>query len=105
MNKIIKQDYHSEHAEMSKEKKDFIVTKNKIKLMTFIQENNYLLINCDKEIKIYNEHFGKTEQIKRFELISEEWTVEGGELTPTMKAKRKPILAKYEHLVKKIYNE
>tara|TARA_B100000795_G_scaffold123511_1_gene92054 strand:- start:706 stop:1002 length:297 start_codon:yes stop_codon:yes gene_type:complete len=54
MNKIIKQDYHSEQAEMSKEKKDFIVTKNKIKLMTFIQENNYLLINCDKEIKIYN---------------------------------------------------
>jgi long-subunit acyl-CoA synthetase (AMP-forming) len=31
--------------------------------------------------------------------------VDGGELTPTMKPKRKPILAKYDHLVKKIYGE
>jgi len=57
------------------------------------------------DVKEYNEHFGQTEQIKKFELVSCEWSVEGGELTPTMKPKRKPILAKYEHLVKKIYSE
>ena len=70
-----------------------------------ICSNKEVIDAISKEIKIYNEHLGQTEQIKRFELISKEWTVEGGELTPTMKAKRKPILAKYEHLVKKIYNE
>jgi long-chain acyl-CoA synthetase len=41
---------------------------------------------------------------KKFELVNCEWSVEGGELTPTMKPKRKPILAKYDHLVKKIYS-
>jgi hypothetical protein len=54
MNKIIKQDYHSEKSEMSKEKKDFIINKNQRKLMEFIQDNNYLLINGDEEISIYN---------------------------------------------------
>lgn len=57
------------------------------------------------DILKFNENFGKTEQIKKFELIPNEWTIEGGELTPTMKPKRKPILEKYDHLVKKIYNE
>lgn len=60
-------------------------------------------INAD--VKTHNESFGKTEQIKRFELINCEWSVNGGELTPTMKPKRKPILEKYGHLVKKIYGE
>lgn len=57
-----------------------------------------------KDVWDFNKSLGKTEQIKKFELIPNEWTVEGGELTPTMKPKRKPILAKYEHLVNKIYN-
>lgn len=57
------------------------------------------------DVKLHNESFGQTEQIKKFELIDCEWSVDGGELTPTMKPKRKPILAKYDHLVKKIYGE
>ncbi len=57
------------------------------------------------DVKTFNEHFGKTEQVKKFELIHKEWSVDGGELTPTMKPKRKPILEKYDHLVKKIYGE
>ena len=54
MNNIIKQDYHSDQEEMSKEKRDFIINKNQKKIMQFIQENNYLLINGNNEIKIYN---------------------------------------------------
>ena len=55
MNNIIKQDYHSEQdEEMSKDKRDFIINKNQKNIMQFIQENNYLLINGNKEIKIYN---------------------------------------------------
>lgn len=67
--------------------------------------NEKVLAALSADIKAFNAHFGKTEQIKKFELIEKEWSVEGGELTPTLKPKRKPILEKYDHLVKKIYNE
>lgn len=78
-----------------------------------LSEKSNSEICCNKEVidaiyedvKFHNKNFGQTEQIKKFELIDCEWSVAGGELTPTMKPKRKPILAKYDHLVKKIYGE
>ena len=70
-----------------------------------ICSNQEVIKAISSDVKGYNEHFGQTEQIKKFELVNCEWSVEGGELTPTMKPKRKPILEKYDHLVKKIYNE
>ena len=51
-----------------------------------------------------NPKFGKWEQIKKFELTPEIWSIEGGELTPTLKLKRKQILNKYKDLYDKIYN-
>ncbi|MGQ3015553.1 MAG: AMP-dependent synthetase/ligase [Flavobacteriales bacterium] len=57
------------------------------------------------EVNKYNEGFGQWEKIKKFELIPNEWSIDGGEMTPTLKLKRKPILAKYAHLVEKIYAE
>ena len=57
----------------------------------------------DNEINKFNEGFGQWEKVKRFEIIPNEWTIEGGELTPTLKLKRKPILAKYAHYIDKIY--
>ena len=50
-----------------------------------------------------NTNFGHTEQIKKFRLVPEEWTIQGGQLTPTMKLKRKVILEKYRDLVEGIY--
>ena len=41
----------------------------------------------------YNQFFSHVEQLKKFELMPQEWTVDGGELTPTLKLKRKVILA------------
>lgn len=58
-----------------------------------------------KEIDHYNKNFGDWEKIKKFELIPGEWSIDGGEMTPTLKLKRKPILQKYFTLVEKIYNE
>lgn len=55
------------------------------------------------EMDKYNADFGSWEQLKKFELIPNEWTVDGGEMTPTLKLKRKPIMEKYNHLVNKIY--
>lgn len=56
-----------------------------------------------KEIDILNQEFGKVEQIKKFELLSDEWTIESGEMTPTMKVKRKIIKEKYKNLINDIY--
>ena len=57
----------------------------------------------DKEVKKYNEHFAQWEQIKRHELLPKAWTVESGELTPTLKVKRKAILQNNQALIEKIY--
>jgi len=50
-----------------------------------------------------NANFGKWEQIKRFELTPTIWSIDGGELTPTMKMKRKVIKEIYTDLYNKIY--
>ena len=57
-----------------------------------------------KEIDKYNQDFGKWEKIKLFRLTPDEWSVEAGHLTPTMKLKRKIIKEKYQHLYDDIYN-
>ena len=41
--------------------------------------------------------------IKKFELVPKPWTVETGEMTPTLKLKRRVIKKKYEYLINKIY--
>ena len=58
----------------------------------------------------YNPLFGHIEQIKRFELIPEVWVPikpdgSEGELTPTLKLKRRLIKAKYRDLIDRIYRE
>jgi len=56
-----------------------------------------------KEVDKCNAHFGKWEQIKRFELTPEIWSIDGGHLTPTMKMKRDIIKQKFIALYEKIY--
>ena len=55
------------------------------------------------EVDQCNENFGKWEQIKKFELTPNEWTIDGGHLTPTMKMKREIIKENYKDLYEKIY--
>jgi long-subunit acyl-CoA synthetase (AMP-forming) len=52
-----------------------------------------------------NSHLARIEQVKRFELLDEEWLPGGDELTPTMKLKRKPIGAKYAERIEALYAE
>lgn len=56
-----------------------------------------------REVDECNKNFGNWEQIKRFELTPEEWSIDGGHLTPTMKMKRKIIKEIYNDLYEKIY--
>ena len=80
--------------------------RKKIKTGTSNQEliNNPEIINrFQEEIDIHNEKFGKWERVKRFELTPDEWSIDAGHLTPTMKLKRKIIKEKYKDLYTKIY--
>jgi long-chain acyl-CoA synthetase len=57
------------------------------------------------EINRLNEHLGHHSQIKKFAILANEWSVAGGELTPTLKLKRKLILQKYATQVSALYAE
>ena len=52
----------------------------------------------------FNKLFNNVEQIKKFELLANEWTVDTGELTPTLKLKRKIIHEKYKEAIERIYD-
>jgi len=55
------------------------------------------------EIDVHNQNFGSWEQIKKFKLTPNEWTIEDGHLTPTMKLKRKVIAEKNSALIESMY--
>jgi long-chain acyl-CoA synthetase len=57
------------------------------------------------EVNHYNTYFGNWEQIKKFELLPREWTVESGELTPKLSCKRKIIHQNNAAIIEKIYAE
>ena len=54
-------------------------------------------------VKKYNQSFAQWEQVKRIVLLPELWTVESGEMTPTMKVKRKVITEKNKDLIEGLY--
>ena len=54
-------------------------------------------------IQSYNQHFNPVEQIKKFELVSREWSIEAGELTPKLSMKRKVIMMNCSEQIEKIY--
>jgi long-chain acyl-CoA synthetase len=62
-----------------------------------------IIERIQEEINEINKKFGNWEQIKRFELTPDIWSIDEGHLTPTMKLKRKIVLEKYKDLYDKIY--
>jgi len=56
-----------------------------------------------REVKEVNKSLGEHEQIKRFRLVTEEWTPQSGELSPTLKLKRNLIAEHYKDIIAEIY--
>jgi len=56
-----------------------------------------------KVLDFYNKSFGATEQIKKVEFMSSEWTTASGELTPTLKLRRSVIAARYNPQIERLF--
>ena len=68
-----------------------------------IASSEAVIKRIQKEVDKCNKNFGQWEQIKRFELTSDVWRIDTGQLTPTMKMKRETIKEIYKDLYAKIY--
>jgi len=55
-------------------------------------------------IDSFNKFFNNVEQVKKFELLPDEWTIDTGELTPKLSLKRKVVMEKYAAAVERIYH-
>ena len=55
-------------------------------------------------IESFNKFFNHVEQIKKFELLPDEWSIDTGEMTPKLSMKRKVIMEKFKSAVDRIYN-
>ena len=67
--------------------------------------NEQVLDKYNRTIAILGADFGKWEQVKRFALLSKEFSIDGGELTPKLSLKRKVILEKNNNIIEKIYKD
>lgn len=63
----------------------------------------YIKALIQEQLEKRSEKLGKVEQIKQFALLPAPWSIETGELTPTMKLKRKVINQKYKQEIEKLY--
>lgn len=54
-------------------------------------------------VENFNKYFNHVEQIKKFELLPDEWSVETGEMTPKLSLKRKVIMEKFRDAIERIY--
>ena len=85
-------------------KQSFVYGDKKNYLVALIVSEKY---ENKKEIEIYLENLNKSlslvEKVKKFKLIKEEFTIDNGMLTPTLKLKRKKILEKYKEDLEKLY--
>jgi long-chain acyl-CoA synthetase len=50
-----------------------------------------------------NQNFNHVEQVKKFELLPREWSIESGEMTPKLSLKRKVVMEKYKDVIERIY--
>jgi long-chain acyl-CoA synthetase len=68
-------------------------------------KNPEVLEKFQREMEEYNEYFAKYEQVKKFALLTQLWSIEGGELTAKLSLKRKVVLEKYKEQVEGMYKE
>jgi len=67
--------------------------------------HNAKVIDMFRElVESFNKYFNHVEQVKKFELLPNEWSVDTGEMTPKLSLKRKVVMEKYRDAIERIYN-
>lgn len=66
-------------------------------------QNPQVIAMIEEEIKKYTKQFARVEQIRKFSLLDAEWTQDTGELTPSLKVKRRIIEDKYGDVIDSMY--
>jgi long-chain acyl-CoA synthetase len=66
-------------------------------------KNEIIIERIQREVSGINQALNQVEQVKKFKLIADTWAIETGELSPTMKLKRKFLNRKYALLIEQIY--
>lgn len=67
-------------------------------------ENPVVIKRFQEEVKKYNQFFGDFEQVKRYQIVPEEWTQPAGFLSPTLKIKRNVLEAHYADRIEKLFS-
>jgi len=70
-----------------------------------LAKNEKIIELFKKEVEKVNKQLARYETIKKFVIVPQDFTIEGGELTPTLKLKRRVIYKKYADKIECLYNE
>ena len=80
-----------------------MIKKNYLVALIVVDKNNKDNTTIRSIIDKLNKNLSLIEKIKKFKLIDEEFTIENGLMTPTLKLKRKKIIEKYKQELEKLY--
>ncbi len=67
-------------------------------------QHTEVLAQFHREVAAINKTLGEYEEIKRFRLVSDEWTPQSGELSPTLKLRRNVVADRYQNIIEEIYS-
>ncbi|MCF8230756.1 MAG: long-chain fatty acid--CoA ligase [Bacteroidales bacterium] len=68
-----------------------------------LRQNKDIHAYIEELIKTYNEQARDTHQIKAYKVLTDEWSIENGELTPSMKLKRNNLVKRYAREIQSFY--
>ncbi|MEY2898582.1 MAG: hypothetical protein RL138_635 [Bacteroidota bacterium] len=86
------------------EMKDWAKTQNLHELsLEELYQNREAVELIQRELEVLNKEINHVEQVKKFHLLPKEWTIDSGELTPSLKLKRKVLMERYSNEISKLY--
>ena len=81
-----------------------MLEENSYKLSDFT-DNKEIFSEVEKEVQRLNNEFSNPEQIKKFIILPRDFTIDDGELTPTLKIRRKQINENWSAEINSMYSE
>jgi long-chain acyl-CoA synthetase len=68
-----------------------------------LAEHPLVVAEVERAVEAANQHLSRVEQVKRYRIVTREWTAQTGELTPTLKRRRSVILERYAADIDALY--